>query len=548
MRIVDPVVDYFLTMVYHILTSGLIAFYLRIKKYTSFYFEPQMMKQLRRLSSALLLLMVLSSAAIPPTGMNKVFISDYENVLGTSLEIKVAAASAPQAAKAENAALNEIDRLNKILSGYDVNSEFSRWMRAEEKPMKVSPELYEVLSLFEKWRLQSNGALDASAETISRVWRDAAKQKRLPLAVEIAHAVFAVREQHYLLDETNHTAMRTSDAPLVLNSFAKSYIMNKAALAVLAIPGVSGVVMNIGGDILVRGEHTEQILVSNPIADAENDLPIATIEVNNKTVATSGNYRRGEQIDGKWYSHIVDPRTGKPATEVISATVVADKATDAGALATALNVLSLEDGKQLVASISGAEYMLMTADGKQIKSEGWEKIELKKPMPSVKATPLAANEKLWDPKYELAINLELATIDGMRVHRPFVAVWLVDENKKPVRQIALWYNKPRWLNEMRSWYSSYYDSFSAGNKNVSSTTSATRAPGKYTLKWDGKDDKGNLVKQGTYTVYIEAAREHGTYQLMSKEINPKNPQHIDIAGNTEIASASLDYRIKSNGN
>lgn len=506
------------------------------------------MKQLRRLSSALLLLMVLSSSAIPPTGMNKVFISDYENVLGTSLEIKVAAASAPQAAKAENAALNEIDRLNKILSGYDVNSEFSRWMKAEEKPIKVSPELYEVLSLFEKWRLQSNGALDASAETISRVWRDAAKQKRLPLAVEIARAVSAVREQHYLLDETNHTAMRTSDAPLVLNSFAKSYIMNKAAHAVLAIPGVSGVVMNIGGDILVRGEHTEQILVSNPKADAENDLPIAKIEVNNKTVATSGNYRRGEQIDGKWYSHIVDPRTGKPATEVISATVVADKATDAGALATALNVLSLEDGKQLVASIPGAEYMLMTADGKQIKSEGWEKIELKKLMPPVKVTPLAANEKLWGPKYELAINLELATIDGMRVHRPFVAVWLVDANKKPVRQIALWYNKPRWLNEMRSWYSSYYDSFSAGNKNISSTTSATRAPGKYILKWDGKDDKGNLVKQGTYTVYIEAAREHGTYQLMSKEINPKNPQHIDIAGNTEIASASLDYRIKSNGN
>ncbi len=101
---------------------------------------------------------------------------------------------------------------------------------------------------------------------------------------------------------------------------------------------------------------------------------------------------------------------------------------------------------------------------------------------------------------------------------------------------------------MRSWYAIYYDQFSAGSSNISSTTSATRSPGKYTLKWDGKDDKGNLVKQGTYTVYIEAAREHGTHQLMSQEVTPKKPQHIDIPGNTEVASASLDYRKKTDGN
>jgi thiamine biosynthesis lipoprotein len=67
------------------------------------------------------------------------------------------------------------------------------------------------------------------------------------------------------------------------------------------------------------------------------------------------------------------------------------------------------------------------------------------------------------------------------------------------------------------------------------------------LKWDGKDDKGSLLKQGTYTVYIEAAREHGTHQLMSQEINLKKPQHFDLPGNTEISSASLDYRKKTDG-
>ena len=94
---------------------------------------------------------------------------------------------------------------------------------------------------------------------------------------------------------------------------------------------------------------------------------------------------------------------------------------------------------------------------------------------------------------------------------------------------------------MRLWYSTYYDVFTSENNNISSTTSATRGPGKYTLKWDGKDDKGNLVKQGKYTINIEVAREHGTYQLYNQEMEFKKPEQVTLAPNTEIASASLDY-------
>jgi thiamine biosynthesis lipoprotein ApbE len=419
-------------------------------------------------------------------------------------------------------------------------------MRSGKEAVSVSTELYEVLSLFEQWRIKTGGALDASAETVSKLWREAAKQNRIPSQTEIVNAVNTVRQQHYVLNETTHTVQRTSNASLILNSFAKSYIMNKVADAALATPGVAGLVLNIGGDIIVRGEHVEQILVSNPKADAENDPPVAQIQLTNKTIATSGNYRRGVFIDGKWYSHIVNPQTGMPATEIISATVVADKATDAGALATALNVLGVEKGKQLLATIPATEYMLITADGKQIKSEGWKNIELAETKKSIEPVTAVNKDNLWDSNYELAINLELATIEGMRVHRPFGAVWVVDENKKPLRQIALWYNKPRWLNEMRSWYSAYYSKLSAGG-NISSTTSATRSPGKYTLKWDGKDDAGNFVKQGKYTVYIEVAREHGTHQLMTQEIDIIKQKHFDLAPNTEVASASLDYRKKTDG-
>ena len=508
-----------------------------------------MLRTIKQSSGVFLLLALLGSIVPPPEKPGKMYVSGYENVLGTSLEIKIVAMSAQQAARAEDAALAEIDRLNHILSSYDSTSEFRRWMKADKEPVTVSPELYEVLSLFEQWRLKSKGALDAAAETVSRVWAAAAKKNRLPLPGEIAGAVEAVRQPHYVLNKQNHTVLRLSNASLILNSFAKSYIMNKASHAAMGCAGVTALVMNIGGDILVRGEHTEQIQVSDPKADAENSLPVAAVSVCNKTIATSGNYRRGVLIGGKWYSHIVDPRTGRPAGEVISATVVADSAADAGALATALNVLRPDEGRQLAASVPGAEYLLIMADDRQVWSQGWEKIKILEALPrggDGEAHPPVI-DKPWDPDYELAVSLQLATVEGVRIHRPFVAVWIIDAYKKPVRQLAVWYGKSRWLTELSSWHYAYYQDFSAGNSSIMSTTSATRPPGKYTLKWDGRDDKGNLLPQGSYTVYIEAAREQGTHQLMSKEITIQKPQHIDMAGGTEIAAASLDYRKKADG-
>jgi thiamine biosynthesis lipoprotein len=496
-----------------------------------------------------LLLIFCSSATTPPAKTGSLYVSDYENVLGTSLELKVVALSPVQAEAAENAAMNEIDRMNKILSGYDASSEFSRWLHGDKKATKISPELFEVLSLFDKWRVQTGGALDASAEVIGQVWKKAAaKRNQQPSAAELAAAVATVKQAHWKLNEADRTALRLDDAPLMLNSFAKSYVINKACNAALTSGGITAVVMNIGGDIVVRGDHTEQIQVSNPKADAENDAPISRLMISNKAVATSGNYRRGELVNGQWHSHIVDPRTGLPADKVISATVVADNATDAGALATAFNVLTPEESKTLAATVPHAEFMLITSDGKRMESNGWKTLEILETKPETPKTVNAlAGEKTWDPNYELLINLELSQIEGMRVHRPYVAVWVVDKDKKPVRSIALWYRKPKYLDEMRAWYDTYYNRFLEADRSVSSTTSATRPAGKYTLKWDGKNDKGELVKRGAYTIMIEVAREHGTYQLITKEIDfTKNLKPITLPGNVEVASASLDYVKKAN--
>jgi thiamine biosynthesis lipoprotein len=492
-------------------------------------------------------LLVLCSGSIPPgTRIHHQYISRYEGVLGTSLEIKISTVSALHAKAAENAALNEIDRLNKIMSGYDSSSEVSLWLHGDKKTIKLSPELFTILSLFDKWHVRTGGALDASSEVVSRVWKDAAIQNKQPTTAQLSEAIQIVKQTHWKLDQAEGTALHLDEAPIVLNSFVKSYIISKACDAAMAAGAVTGVVVNIGGDIVVRGEHAEQVQVADPKADAENDAPIAMLSVTNKAVATSGNYRRGEVVNGRWHSHIVDPRTGLPADKVISATVIADDATDAGALATAINILTPGESEALVASMPHAEFMLITSDGKRFESKGWKKMEEHKIIPAKKISFLP--DQTLDPNYELLIKLELSEIEGIRVHRPYVAVWVVDKNKKPVRSIALWYNKPRYLNDMRAWYEDYYSNFTGAGSSISSTTSATRPAGKYTLKWDGRNDKGQMVNAGTYTLMIEVAREHGTHQLMTSQLDfTQKIKPVTLPGNVEVTSASLEYIKKTNG-
>lgn len=491
------------------------------------------------------------SSTISTSPRGKLYVFHYENVLGTSLELKIVASSAAQSERAEEAALAEIDRESHILSSWDPDSEFSRWFRTLGQPVRISPELFEVLSLFDQWRERTHGALDASAETITRVWKRAAAEKRLPSQAELDSAVASVRRVHWQLDSDNRTATHTTNAPLALNSFVKSYIAGRAAETALGAAGAQGLVVNIGGDLVVRGDWSEPVDVSDPKSDAENGAPIARLVVRDSAVATSGDYRRGVEIGGRHYSHIVDPRTGMPADQVISSTVIARTPADAGALATALSVLTPEQSSQIVDSMPGVEYLLVMKSGEKILSRGWSSLEAPPALHVAAMRPPAAYRQVaaqsgtspWDPGYELTVGIELRLIEGFRVKRPYVAVWIEDQEHVPVRTIALWFAKYKYLHELRAWSrEENMRSVSEDTHVMNSVSSATRPPGKYTFKWDGRDDFGKLVKTGKYTVMIEASREHGTYQLMHQEMDFNgSPKQFQLLGGVEIASASLEY-------
>ena len=310
---------------------------------------------------------------------------------------------------------------------------------------------------------------------------------------------------------------------------------------------------------------------------------LTALTVRDRAVATSGGYRRGVEVAGRWYSHLVDPRTGRPVDHVRSATVVSPHATDAGALATALCVLTPEDGLRLAATVPDTECLLVLADGRLVSSPGWSKNEMPRANVHAAVAPTrapAAGADLTigtaggsDPAFELAVNFEIATAaqtgggpgpgrggeggkggKGGRggrggAKRPFVAIWIEDKDKFPIRTVALWYHGDRWLPDLRAWTRADDVRLKAeGTHIVDTIASATRSAGKYTVKWDGKDGAGRPVPRGKYTVCLEIVREHGTHQLLRREMDfSGEPARADFPANPELASASFDYRQKPAG-
>jgi FAD:protein FMN transferase len=485
----------------------------------------------------------------------------HENVLGTSMAVTLRAGNRNEAERAEAALLASIDREDLILSSWNRESEVSRWLATRGTTAKVSPQLLEVLDLFDQWREATGGALDASAETAVRLWQKGAAEHRQPTQTEIEHAVEAMQQTHWQVDRLRGAAIHLTGTPLALASFTKSYLAGHAADAALAA-GATGVMLNIGGDIVVRGNLAQVIDIANPLASAENDEAIDQILVRDRAVATSGSYRRGFNLTANssatqpefshipQFSHIIDPRTATPAGHILSSTVVAKDPATAGALATAFSVLSVDESRSLATSLmtktGGVEYLLLTRNGDRITSDGWSAYQTPFLRTAAYATPPAAaagspDNSVWNQNYELDINLELARIDDFRYRRPYVAVWVEGQDHLPVRTIAVWFGKPRYLSDLRSWY---HTAQLRGNEDdiLRTVSSATRSPGKYTLKWDGKDDEGKFVKSGEYTIFIEVAREHGTYQILRQPMDfSGQPQQVTLPAGTEIGGATLDY-------
>lgn len=479
----------------------------------------------------------------------------HENVMGTSLELRVSAVDPASAAEAERRVLAEVDRLSAILSGYDARSEFRRWQDTPGGPTAVAPEFWEVLATADRWRERTGGAFEPKVEGLSRLWKACAAEARAPTPGEIDRERAALARPAWRLDPVAKTAQRLPGGPITLDAIAKGAIVGRAAEAGMEAVGVIGLLLNVGGDMRVCGAFAPEIGIANPGEDSESSPPIARIVVRDQGVATSGRSQRGFWVGSRRYSHIIDPRTGRPADGVASATVIAPSSTDADALATALNVLKPEEGITLLDATPGAAGLIVDHGGRISRSAGWARYDrTPSPGPAVALAMLQPppSPAHWGDAFELAIDFEIGRPEAERYRRPYVAVWVEDKARFPVRNLAIWVSlggagPDQWLPDLTRW--------SRGERvrkevekgdTVQTMGRPTRQPGKYTVIWDGKDGKKRPLPPGEYTINIESAREHGTHQIIRKAVTiAETPFAEDLPGNVEIKSAAISYRRKA---
>jgi thiamine biosynthesis lipoprotein ApbE len=512
----------------------------------------------------------LAVAVLWGNGSQRVHAADFafyhENVMGTSLELRVRATDEAAARGAEDLVLRRIDRLAAIFSGYDPTSEFSRWQSGRRQGVKPSTELLEVLRASDDWRTRTAGAFDPRVEALSRVWAACARRDRLPDAGELDRARALMADPAWRLDPIRGTAERLSDCPLSLNGIAKGYMVERACDAAMGeVPGVTGVMLNVGGDLRVRGDIEGAIGVAAPWADSESSEPLCIIEVKDRSVATSGNSQRGFRIGGRWYSHIFDPRSGRPVERVAAATVVAERSIDADAFAKACNVLEPEECLRLARTLPGIEFLIVEKDGRTRRSDGWHRYERPrpgllaaagpdgKPAGDTPAAKKAGEATPWPKDFELVVNFEInrPPSEAGRYRRPYVVVWVEDKDGNLVRTVSLWVSMGgagpfQWMPDLKRWYLADEERKKRDNKELFFTIARpTRQPGKYRVIWDGKDDHKRQLPAGEYTIWIEAAREHGTYQDIKKKVTlADQPFTEELKGNVEIRSASIEYRRK----
>jgi hypothetical protein len=207
-------------------------------------------------------------------------------------------------------------------------------------------------------------------------------------------------------------------------------------------------------------------------------------------------------------------------------------------LATICSVLPITESIAIVNSLRDVECLLVTATGAMTHSLNWPGELISNAGESVPTDAVA--------KQELLVEIEISKPDdSRRYRRPYVAVWIEDKDGFPVKTLGLFLMTndpgPRWHRDLRRWYAGdQMRRLVDDNALIGTISKPTRNPGQYKFAWDGRDDAGKDVQAGKYTLHIEAAREHGTYQLMKHAFKlGDQPFEVKLPGNVEIEAASV---------
>ena len=286
-------------------------------------------------------------------------------IMGTMVEITVI----PPDDEAIKAAFEEIKKVDVLMSTYKENSEVSILNREGEN--RLSAETLQVIREAINFSEITGGAFDITCRPLINLWKKAKKEKVIPSPEQIKEALSLVGYEKILL-EGEMVRFKQKGMQIDLGGIAKGYAVDRAIEA-LRKNGIRRALVNAGGDLYALGSgpggEKWQVGIQDP--RQENKL-LGIIKVKDAGVATSGDYRRYFTIEGRRFSHIVDPKTGQTVQDVpMSVTVIAPDATTTDALATGVFVLGPHAGIELIESLPQVEGMIVGEGMKKIASREW---------------------------------------------------------------------------------------------------------------------------------------------------------------------------------
>lgn len=320
-------------------------------------------------AAAALALLVLGSG-----GARAATVKDQRGPMGSKFEITAVHADAEKGRAAIEAAWAEIERIEALISEWRETSKVSEINRqAGVAPVEVPKELFNLVRRSLRVSELTDGAFDVTFHSVGRLWNFKSHTAPIPSAESIRAALEDTGYRHVVLDEARSTVyLDRKGTRIGFGGIGKGYAANRAVF-VLKEHGVTGGVVNAAGDLVVFGAQESgrpwRIGIANPL---EKTKVFAWLDTTEQAIVTSGDYENYIEVDGRRYGHILDPRTGWPAEELRSVTIVCPDGEIADALATGVTVLGVEKGLALVNRLKGVEAMLVDANGKIHFSEGLE--------------------------------------------------------------------------------------------------------------------------------------------------------------------------------
>jgi FAD:protein FMN transferase len=284
--------------------------------------------------------------------------------MGSLLTVTVWTSDEPAATAAIAEVFGEFDRLENLMSTWRTGSDVLRLNAAAGRgPVKLSPEVIEVLGLARHYSDLTGGKFDVTFAALSGLWRfDQDMDRVVPSRAAIAARLPLIRWRDLVVDAAAGTAeLRRRGMSVNLGGIGKGYAVDRA-IAILRRRGFRDFLVQAGGDLYVGGHpqgRAWRLGIQDPRGPA--DSPFALLELSDVTCSTSGDYERYFFKDGRRYHHILDPATGQPAMASRSVTLVTAKAVEADALSKAVFILGPEKGMALVRRLPGVEGVIVGA-------------------------------------------------------------------------------------------------------------------------------------------------------------------------------------------